>query len=87
MMMGVSALPLMSAASNISRNSSSVSTLSSAYLLALGKTPRIIFQFSCTSLISRKSLTDLTQLFIVHAAISPWSALDRSDDRNAIILF
>jgi hypothetical protein len=47
----------------------------------------IFFQFSCTSLISRKSLAALTQLFIVPAEILPRSALVHSDDRKAIILF
>jgi len=36
---------------------------------------------------SRKSLAALTQLFIVPAEISPRSALVRSDDKKAIILF
>ena len=83
----VSAFPLRSAACSTSRSSSIVGTLSSAYLLALGNTLCIFFQFSCTSLISSKSLAAFTQLFIVPAEISPRSALARSEDRNAIILF
>ncbi len=83
----VKALPLTSAASIISLSSSSVGTLSRAYRLIVGNIRFIFFQLRMTSFISRNNLTALSQLFTVPAEISPRSALARSDDRNAIILF
>jgi len=77
----------MSAASNISRISSTVGILSSAYLPACGSTRLIFFQLSEISFISKSNFTAFMQLATVAVVISPTSALIFCFEIKDIIVF